>query len=81
MTAILGEWIPLRRPPAPNSCAFFNGLLARGRVRFRNTAGTRLLVDQLRDFPLGDYDDGSDAMELAIGRLERISKTPFPRKK
>jgi hypothetical protein len=24
------------------------------------------LVDQLRDFPIGDHDDGPDALEMAI---------------
>jgi predicted phage terminase large subunit-like protein len=36
-------------------------------LRFRaSSASTRLLVDQLRDFPLGDHDDGPDALEMAI---------------
>jgi predicted phage terminase large subunit-like protein len=43
---------------------------AQGRIRFRNTAGTRLLVEQLREFPEGDHDDGPDALELAIRRIE-----------
>lgn len=36
------------------------------RVRFRNTPGTRLLVDQLREFPEGPHDDGGDSMEMAL---------------
>lgn len=36
------------------------------RVRFRDTPGTRLLVDQLREFPEGKHDDGPDAMEIAL---------------
>jgi len=40
--------------------------LARGAIRFRNTPGTRLLVQQLRDFPVGDHDDGPDALEMAM---------------
>lgn len=40
--------------------------LARGGIRFRNTPGTRLLVQQLRDFPEGEYDDGPDALEMAL---------------
>ncbi|NLE39648.1 MAG: hypothetical protein GX621_16640 [Pirellulaceae bacterium] len=41
--------------------------LASGRVRFKSgSPSTRLLVDQLRDFPLGDHDDGPDAAEMAI---------------
>lgn len=42
-------------------------LLAQGAIRFRaHSAGTRLLVDQLRDFPFADHDDGPDALEMAI---------------
>jgi predicted phage terminase large subunit-like protein len=41
--------------------------LAQRRLRFLSrSASTRLLVDQLRDFPLGDHDDGPDALEMAI---------------
>ncbi len=34
--------------------------------RYNNTAGCRLLVDQLRDFPNADHDDGPDALEMAL---------------
>jgi hypothetical protein len=44
----------------------------RRQVRFRNTPGTRLLVDQLRDFPNGDHDDGPDALELGVRTLEDL---------
>ncbi len=41
--------------------------LAQRRLRFLSRGAlTRLLVDQLRDFPLGDHDDGPDALEMAI---------------
>ena len=41
--------------------------LAQGRLRFKgDSAGTRLLVEQLKDFPVGDHDDGPDAVEMAI---------------
>jgi hypothetical protein len=39
--------------------------LSQGKIRFRTTPGTRLLVDQLRQFPTGAYDDGPDALEMA----------------
>jgi hypothetical protein len=45
----------------------------RSQVRFRNTRGTRLLVDQLRDFPAADFDDGPDALALAVRRLELLT--------
>jgi predicted phage terminase large subunit-like protein len=34
-------------------------------IRFRATPSTRLLVRQLMDFPVGDHDDGCDALEYA----------------
>mgnify|MGYP006969375397 CR=1 FL=1 len=37
------------------------------RLKFlRGSAGAMLLVEQLRDFPLGDHDDGPDALEMAL---------------
>lgn len=42
-------------------------LLAAKRLRFKSgSPSTMLLVNQLRDFPLGDHDDGPDALEMAI---------------
>lgn len=40
--------------------------LARGELLFRDTPGTRLLMQQLRDFPMGEYVDGPDALEMAL---------------
>ena len=41
--------------------------LAGKRLRFKNDSpSTRLLVEQLKDFPAGDHDDGPDAAEMAI---------------
>lgn len=41
-------------------------LLAARRLKFRDRSpSTRLLVNQLRDFPNGDHDDGPDALEMA----------------
>lgn len=41
--------------------------LAPGHIRFKgNSPGTRLLVAQLRDFPLGQHDDGPDALEMVL---------------
>ena len=44
----------------------------RSQMRFRNTPGTRLLVEQLREFPKAEHDDGPDALELAVRRLEMM---------
>ena len=42
-------------------------LLAGRRLRFKaNSPGTKLLVEQLKEFPIGDYDDGPDALEMAV---------------
>jgi hypothetical protein len=36
-------------------------------VQFRaGCPSTRLLVDQIKDFPVGEHDDGPDALEMAI---------------
>jgi predicted phage terminase large subunit-like protein len=41
--------------------------LMQGRLRFKgDSPGARLLVEQLRDFPHGDHDDGPDALEMAV---------------
>jgi predicted phage terminase large subunit-like protein len=41
--------------------------LSSRRICFKNDSpGTRLLVDQLREFPSADHDDGPDALEMAI---------------
>jgi len=41
--------------------------LARHALRFRHgSPGAELLVQQLREFPEGDHDDGPDALEMAI---------------
>jgi len=38
--------------------------LANRKLHIRATPGGRLLVDQLRQFPLGSHDDGPDALEM-----------------
>ncbi len=41
--------------------------LSTRRLRFKSgSPGTRLLVEQLRQFPVGDHDDGPDAAEMAL---------------
>ncbi|MGE5195428.1 MAG: terminase large subunit domain-containing protein [Deltaproteobacteria bacterium] len=52
-------------------------LLARGRLRFKaDSAGARLLVRQLRDFPNADHDDGPDALEMAVRLAKGIWRRP-----
>ena len=43
------------------------------RLRFlAGSASTRLLVEQLRDFPAGAHDDGPDALEMALRLAEEV---------
>ncbi|MEN1679472.1 MAG: hypothetical protein AAGJ46_07745 [Planctomycetota bacterium] len=47
--------------------------LSQRRFRFRRgSPSTQLLVDQLRDFPLGAHDDGPDALEMALRLAEDV---------
>ena len=44
--------------------------LSQRRLRFlAECTSTKLLIDQLRDFPLGSHDDGPDALEMALRLL------------
>lgn len=50
--------------------------LSQRRLRFlRASPSTRLLVDQLRDFPAGTHDDGPDALEMALRLLEEVCQS------
>jgi predicted phage terminase large subunit-like protein len=41
--------------------------LSRGQLRFKGgSKGAELLVNQMRDFPLAEHDDGPDALEMAM---------------
>ncbi|MEX0586599.1 MAG: hypothetical protein WD176_08145 [Pirellulales bacterium] len=47
--------------------------LSRRQLRFlAGSASTRLLVNQLRDFPAGAHDDGPDALEMALRLAEDV---------
>jgi predicted phage terminase large subunit-like protein len=51
--------------------------LAARRLRFkRHSPGTQLLVEQLKMFPVGDHDDGPDALEMAIRLAAACLQTP-----
>jgi len=51
--------------------------LAAGRLRFKSgCASTQQLVEQLRDFPTGDHDDGPDAAEMALRLATRLINEP-----
>ncbi len=52
------------------------GFLRPKRLLFhKGSPGVDLLIEQLRDFPLGDYDDGPDALEMAIRRLQILARS------
>ncbi|WP_146398365.1 phage terminase large subunit family protein [Pseudobythopirellula maris] len=47
--------------------------LSQRRLRFRrDSAGAKLLVEQLRDFPIASHDDGPDALEMALRLAEEV---------
>jgi len=48
------------------------GWLSRGQIRVRNTPGGKELVEQLRQFPSGEFDDGPDALEIGIRCIEEL---------
>jgi hypothetical protein len=54
---------------------FFGGakIVAKGIIRFKGDShGARLLVDQLRDFPLADHDDGPDSLEMSLRVMRHL---------
>lgn len=48
--------------------------LSRSRIRIKTTPGGRMLVDQMRQFPKGDYDDGPDSLEMAIRLIGQLTE-------
>ena len=51
--------------------------LATRQLRFKaESPATRLLLEQLKAFPLGDHDDGPDALEMSIRLAIEILGTP-----
>jgi len=50
--------------------------LASHRLRFKDASpSTRLLVEQLQEFPVADHDDGPDALEMAIRLAEQLFRS------
>lgn len=43
-------------------------------IRILDTPGGRLLVEQMKDFPIADHDDGPDALEMGIRALNRVAR-------
>jgi len=47
--------------------------LSQRELRFKSRSpGTTLLVQQLKDFPMGDHDDGPDALEQALSLMIQL---------
>jgi hypothetical protein len=40
-----------------------------GRIRFKDTVGGRLCVNQLKEFPSGEHDDGPDALAMGLALI------------
>ncbi len=52
-------------------------LLSSRRLRFRNhSPSVKLLVEQLKMFPVGDHDDGPDALEMALRIIGERTQPP-----
>lgn len=50
-------------------------LLAARRLRFRrDSPDVDRLIEQLKTFPVGDHDDGPDALEMAVRLLNEVNK-------
>lgn len=49
------------------------GWLKGKRFRFKRTEGCELLLMQLMQFPLGEHDDGPDALEMGVRRLNAMA--------
>ena len=49
--------------------------LAHDRLRFVRSAGTRLLVEQMREWPHGQHDDGPDALEMVLRLLSHLGSS------
>lgn len=49
--------------------------LSGGRIKLKaRSPGCELLVQQLQDFPIGDHDDGPDALEMAVRVAMEVSQ-------
>lgn len=60
--------IPLQNvAPKPVRIRRLGSYLSQKKIRFvKSSPGTRLCVEQMKDFPIGDHDDGPDGLEMAL---------------
>ena len=47
--------------------------VSRRQMRFMDNPGTRMLLDQMRSFPIGEHDDGPDSLEYAVRMLVKAT--------
>jgi len=47
-------------------------LLAQNRFRFKNTRGSRLAMQQFKEFPNADHDDGPDSAEMLVRSINSL---------
>ena len=76
---IFGEGIGIPHPiPIKNTVnkvariQRLGGYLERGAVRIKRSAGSLMLLSQLREFPVSSNDDAPDALEMAVRLAEGI---------
>jgi hypothetical protein len=69
---ILNYFERINSAPKPARIRRLSEYLRLGQLHVRNTTGGRLLVEQLRDWPKGDFQDGLDALATAIIHLEEL---------
>lgn len=53
-------------------------LLRSGMIRFRESPGCDLLLEQLRAFPAAGHDDGPDALEMAVRLCDSVRRDSQP---
>lgn len=71
ITNTLGKRVRIRSTLTP--------FLARGEIKFRSgSPGAKLLVEQLRAFPVEKYDDGPDALEMAVSLTRHVFENGGP---
>lgn len=58
--------------PKPVRIRSLAPILAQGKIRFKRSAGSELLVQQLRDWPQGKHDDGPDALEQGVRMMMEL---------
>jgi predicted phage terminase large subunit-like protein len=59
--------------PKPLRIRRLSPYISRRRIRFmRRSAGVRLLIEHLMDFPNGSHDDGPDALEMALRKATEL---------